>query len=850
MNISNHLGSFDELVRYLKDQSQTTKSLLDFFKSSNSAFLHLSRDLELSLNHLDSYTSKFEMNDSLTAAIHAMKSSLTPMIQILNNVCKTINREAIIPTEKAILQYNEMESGIIQNGFWCISEYNSLIQKIQRHRTIYYSTSETLEKSTELDYHQAFENVKKSEEEKKRYVKTAKRMNTWQETNGEKLLNYMKILNDYEQGRRAVIKDALTTFQYESLYYYQEMLETIKAMRFERISVSSDIKLLKCYFENLECKLPSTQYLSYEDYKQDVISEKLQTSSEDTETRLKEEQDVDRIRTQLNILLQEGRQSIYDSISSASSDLLEVLNCSKGRWKFCLILEQYTKTELSLSNIEILSDLINYLLNAATRDNDIDPAVFYKIIRICGKICYYKDGIRIPMSMLVFKHSIWKDTSIWTNTIEWLVISKTQSEDKPQIPTTPTSKLSKAFTSVMRTFKKKKEPERESSYISWPLVSEIFDECYTSMISLNIPNRIAREILMKINQKLEIEPSFIEMLPISSRNMYRINTFKQAKQLLEWKDLYWLKLVMRYLDTPDIKIAMQVCKDWNHHLTKLACIRYIQTLKISQNNEARKKVWQIALNIKKENLSFETYLESFEKNIERYNKLDNQITLDVKRSFQEHTNLTSDKLASILKAYAALNPELGYCQGMNYLAGILSVVQQNETDSLKTLAALIRRFSFKPLYLQEHHMRELFFYQLDRLIFLYLPTLHETLAKTGVQPRLICLPWFLTLFSGTLKKQESFIIKLWDNILTSGWKMVFKLSLLILDNLSHHLIRRDFDEIMSVFTEMSRNERYSYIFNENMLNTLNKFKVTNRMLDYLKDEFRSNYIDTSNKFTF
>ena len=45
--------------------------------------------------------------------------------------------------------------------------------------------------------------------------------------------------------------------------------------------------------------------------------------------------------------------------------------------------------------------------------------------------------------------------------------------------------------------------------------------------------------------------------------------------------------------------------------------------------------------------------------------------VDVKRSFYSMKELTNSNLYNILTTYAANNPELNYCQGMNYIAGFL-----------------------------------------------------------------------------------------------------------------------------------------------------------------------------------
>lgn len=69
-----------------------------------------------------------------------------------------------------------------------------------------------------------------------------------------------------------------------------------------------------------------------------------------------------------------------------------------------------------------------------------------------------------------------------------------------------------------------------------------------------------------------------------------------------------------------------------------------------------------------------------------------QIDLDLKRTFadddfinnQEHVN----KTMNILLAYAKRNTAVGYCQGMNYLAGMIVRVVEDEEDAFWVLTNL------------------------------------------------------------------------------------------------------------------------------------------------------------------
>lgn len=51
--------------------------------------------------------------------------------------------------------------------------------------------------------------------------------------------------------------------------------------------------------------------------------------------------------------------------------------------------------------------------------------------------------------------------------------------------------------------------------------------------------------------------------------------------------------------------------------------------------------------------------------------------------------ITGDSLNNVLKAYALYNPEIEYCQGMNFVCGFLMMIYKTEEATFKALAAII-----------------------------------------------------------------------------------------------------------------------------------------------------------------
>jgi ecotropic viral integration site 5 protein len=73
-------------------------------------------------------------------------------------------------------------------------------------------------------------------------------------------------------------------------------------------------------------------------------------------------------------------------------------------------------------------------------------------------------------------------------------------------------------------------------------------------------------------------------------------------------------------------------------------------------------------------------------------------------------------LEDILRTYAFYNPEVQYCQGMNYLTGFLFQYFRSEELAFKAMQSLIARQNIQHLFNPELPRIKLYFLQLDRLL--------------------------------------------------------------------------------------------------------------------------------------
>ena len=112
-------------------------------------------------------------------------------------------------------------------------------------------------------------------------------------------------------------------------------------------------------------------------------------------------------------------------------------------------------------------------------------------------------------------------------------------------------------------------------------------------------------------------------------------------------------------------------------------------------------------------------------------------------------------MMDVLRCYAIFNPEVEYCQGMNCLAGLLYLVYKDEARAFAMLGTLIANFNLSHLFKQDVPMLRMYFYQMNRLLAVYLPRLHAHLFQEGINATYFCSPWFLTAFTFVLQYNKS-----------------------------------------------------------------------------------------------
>uniref|UniRef100_A0A8C6X906 TBC1 domain family member 4 n=1 Tax=Naja naja TaxID=35670 RepID=A0A8C6X906_NAJNA len=159
------------------------------------------------------------------------------------------------------------------------------------------------------------------------------------------------------------------------------------------------------------------------------------------------------------------------------------------------------------------------------------------------------------------------------------------------------------------------------------------------------------------------------------------------------------------------------------------------------------------------------------------------ILIDLGRTFPTHPYFSSQlgagqlSLYNILKAYSLLDQEVGYCQGLSFVAGVL-LLHMSEEEAFKMLKFLMFELGLRKQYRPDMTILQIQMYQLSRLLHDYHKDLYDHFEANEISPSLYAAPWFLTLFASQFPL--GFVARVFDLMFLQGPEVLFKVALSLL----------------------------------------------------------------------
>uniref|UniRef100_A0A8C3WV05 TBC1 domain family member 1 n=1 Tax=Catagonus wagneri TaxID=51154 RepID=A0A8C3WV05_9CETA len=217
------------------------------------------------------------------------------------------------------------------------------------------------------------------------------------------------------------------------------------------------------------------------------------------------------------------------------------------------------------------------------------------------------------------------------------------------------------------------------------------------------------------------------------------------------------------------------------------------------------------------------------------------ILIDLGRTFPTHPYFSAQlgagqlSLYNILKAYSLLDQEVGYCQGLSFVAGIL-LLHMGEEEAFTMLKFLMFDMGLRKQYRPDMTILQVQMYQLSRLLHDYHRDLYNHLEEHEIGPSLYAAPWFLTVFASQFPL--GFVARVFDMIFLQGSEVIFKVALSLLGShkpliLQHENLETIVDFIKSTLPNLGlvqMEKTISQVFEMDIAKQLQAYEVEYHVL--------------------
>ena len=198
------------------------------------------------------------------------------------------------------------------------------------------------------------------------------------------------------------------------------------------------------------------------------------------------------------------------------------------------------------------------------------------------------------------------------------------------------------------------------------------------------------------------------------------------------------------------------------------------------------------LNNNKESKEIATLTKDKEKSI-------NIIELDIERTFPYLGLFRGDSpmaqdLREILRVFVISRPDIGYIQGLSFIAGIL-LLNMDKFKAFISLMNLILNPIILPFYKMDNESIQQRLKLFKQVFYYNLPELCEHFDELGLLPENYFLSWNMTLFTRDVNLDLA--KRIWDVFMIEGIKAIYSAAIVFLSHFESKLLNMDFVEIMT-----------------------------------------------------
>ncbi|KAI9189401.1 GTPase-activating protein [Blastocladiella emersonii ATCC 22665] len=175
------------------------------------------------------------------------------------------------------------------------------------------------------------------------------------------------------------------------------------------------------------------------------------------------------------------------------------------------------------------------------------------------------------------------------------------------------------------------------------------------------------------------------------------------------------------------------------------------------------------------------------------------IQRDLPRTFPGHPFFAEpggpgqDALYNVVKAYSLYDTEVGYCQGIAFVAGPL-LLQLPDEEAFCVLVKLLTSYGLRGHYTPHMEGLHLRMFQFDKLLQELMPHVHSHLTREGVRSTMYASQWFMTLFA--YRFPLDLVLRVFDMIFAEGSDILLKFALALIKRHEATLLTLEFETLL------------------------------------------------------
>eukprot|EP00826_Nyctotherus_ovalis_P045588 TRINITY_DN5061_c0_g2_i1.p1 TRINITY_DN5061_c0_g2~~TRINITY_DN5061_c0_g2_i1.p1 ORF type:complete len:885 (+),score=233.52 TRINITY_DN5061_c0_g2_i1:142-2796(+) len=840
IDLLEHINSnVDAIAQKVQQESKRLRVLSGFFQTVRKELERFSNTVQKEVDGLKVF---FDSSNECSEFIVKLLRQHEDFAGTLKKYATSLQPVVIESLDAFIRKYEERNREVIQGTNKIIENIKSQRKKISNAQRKYFKENAallTIEKEDEYKAKQAI-----TEELKGEYKDLVTHFNQSRKANKE---NYKHFLRTWQQNEEAKI------------CYVKVMYQSVHTLLHE--FDANWVKLFATSSRSVEGMSEAIDFAHYmpkvTGSKHDLFAEAVFEVPESAIKDLLNEQiveyqfpqgvtesDTQFLEAKVNDLLND--QPIPES---AKEKILIMERTSEGLYAACkCFIDIKQKTELENEEVfKAILELAMVALDQLDGQKFPEGGYLFAVVTVGNSVLYIKDNAyssRKHIRDMIINHPIWRRKRIWNRILDYKISHALEIlEAHMKLSGKKSGKVSAQNT------EETKRAGRRGIYFSE--IALIVSE----MVFYNTDKAACRELIVSYCNEVGIERDKLyqllsdceaaQILPREEESRkYKYSMLKREGERKKYgysKSTIVVGMSIKFLgDLSTLLNILLVSRDWSG----IFKLKVQQTALKLYSNKIRFPLWQAMLHSQGLGQLYPKLKEHTSANLMESNKeLFEVIRLDVIRSFSGHSKTDQEALMSVLRTYSTLNTEVGYCQGMNYIAGFLYFIYKDEAVVFDMLCSLIANFNLSGLFKSGVPLLRVYFYQLNRLIAVFLPRLHSHFFKEGTNSTYFASTWLLTVFTHVIQYTKDtkppLLLLIFDSFLSKGVKASFKASLFILEHFEEILLNTRYDGILQVLNEI---HKPNFLYDKEIIRKYKErtksYNITEELLERLNDEYK------------